>query len=1019
MVLGGEACSDQLGWRLAAGREVWNTYGPTEATVVTTAARISVGQPVTIGHPLAGWEVAVVDGSGHPVEPGATGELVVGGIGLGRYLDPDLDASRYGPLPALGWTRAYRTGDMVRWTPEGLQFQGRRDDQVKIGGRRIELGEIDAALAGAPGVVAAATVTRTSAGGNTILVGYVAGSLDVAAVRAHLEHRLPRALVPVIVQLDALPTKASGKVDRQALPWPPPAQTAQTAGLGELDQGGDPTSSPTATWLARCWSDQLGPLPIGPESNFFELGGTSLSAAKLVSALRTCFPGAAIADVYRHPTLQALADRLDSFVRTDVVGEPARQATRRWGVVRLAGTGVLVTLGALQWLIGLFAYNQLFGIGPRIGWAAVVGAWLVLSSAPGRAAIVVVVRRALLPGLAPGRYRREGWLAARLWFAEHAAETLHAEVMAGTPWALRTARLMGNDVGDGARLGTLPSPASLVHIGPGATVEGDVDLRGWWVDGTELVVGTVRIGAGARIGTRSVLMPGADVGDGAEIEPGSVVSGQVPAGERWAGSPARCVGAAGEVWGDPSVPVTDTRTVSKARYAVGLAVASLLPLIAGVPTLILLFAVGDLGTVHRFTHWVLALAPVLTISYLGTYAVLMACAVRVLGRSIHPGIHVDRGRTGWALWLTDLLFAQSRGILFPLYASVYTRRWLQLLGIEVGRRSEVSTAVGLHRLVRLGDTSFVTDDVVFAAARARGGWLEVAPIEVGDRSFVGNSAVLQSGTTVGDDSLVGVLSTPPTRSAAGTSWLGVPALVLPRAPQATDPARTVCPPRRLVAARGAVEAVRILLPATISTILGICAFEVLENVGMREGALWLLPAVPLVLAVAGVCAVGCTVLAKWVLMGRYRPGAHPLWSSYVWRDELVNSLHEQLAGTWLLDAGVGTPILPAYIRAMGGRVGTGVWFESLNVTEFDLVDLGDGSVVNRGAVMETHLFHDRLFQLGPATLGPGATLGPHTAMLPDTEVGAGCTVGARSVVMRGESLPAGSRWHGIPVTPAG
>jgi len=100
---------------------------------------------------------------------------------------------------------------------------------------------------------------------------------------------------------------------------------------------------------------------------------------------------------------------------------------------------------------------------------------------------------------------------------------------------------------------------------------------------------------------------------------------------------------------------------------------------------------------------------------------------------------------------------------------------------------------------------------------------------------------------------------------------------------------------------------------------------------------------------------------------------------------------------------------------MGATVGRNVWFETLAVTEFDVVTLGDGCVVNRGACVETHLFHDRLMRIGPARLGPGSTLGPSSLVLPDTVLGAGARVGARSVVLRGEELPAGSSWHGSPV----
>jgi non-ribosomal peptide synthetase-like protein len=130
---------------------------------------------------------------------------------------------------------------------------------------------------------------------------------------------------------------------------------------------------------------------------------------------------------------------------------------------------------------------------------------------------------------------------------------------------------------------------------------------------------------------------------------------------------------------------------------------------------------------------------------------------------------------------------------------------------------------------------------------------------------------------------------------------------------------------------------------------------------------------------------------------------------------VVNTCGVQLAGSWLLASALGTPLLPAYIRAMGGKVGKGVWFETLNITEFDLVEVGDGCAVNRFACIETHLFHDRLLRMGPAVLGRDSTLGPNSAVLPDTVLGSGCTVGGRSVVLRGERLPANTAWHGAPV----
>ena len=166
LIFGGEACPPSLAERVVApGREVWNTYGPTEATVVACAAPLVADGPVRIGLPLAGWDLAVVDPDGVPVPAGEIGELIIGGVGLARYLDPDKDAERFAAMPTLGWPRAYRSGDLVVHDPAGLVFVGRADEQVKLGGRRIELGEVDAALQALPGVSAAAAAVQTTAAG--------------------------------------------------------------------------------------------------------------------------------------------------------------------------------------------------------------------------------------------------------------------------------------------------------------------------------------------------------------------------------------------------------------------------------------------------------------------------------------------------------------------------------------------------------------------------------------------------------------------------------------------------------------------------------------------------------------------------------------------------------------------------------------------------------------------------------------------------------------------------------------
>ena len=249
LIMGGEACPAELASRLQApGREVWNTYGPTEATVVACAALLDGTAPIRIGLPLAGWDLAVVDGGGAPVAAGESGELIISGVGLARYLDPAKDAEKYAPMPTLGWPRAYRSGDLVRNDPAGLIFLGRADDQIKLGGRRIELGEIDGELLRLPGVVGAAAAVHATASGNKVLIGYltVDPSYDSAVALELLRSRMPAALVPRLAVVSDLPTRTSGKVDRDALPWPLPRSKPAATGLTN-GRAGSPGSG-TTSW---------------------------------------------------------------------------------------------------------------------------------------------------------------------------------------------------------------------------------------------------------------------------------------------------------------------------------------------------------------------------------------------------------------------------------------------------------------------------------------------------------------------------------------------------------------------------------------------------------------------------------------------------------------------------------------------------------------------------------------------------------------------------------------------------
>ncbi|WP_407911304.1 Pls/PosA family non-ribosomal peptide synthetase [Kitasatospora sp. NE20-6] len=1004
LIFGGEACPPELVERLVTeGREVWNTYGPTEATVVACGALLTGEGPVRIGLPLDGWELAVVDDADRPVPMGASGQLVIGGVGLARYLDAAKDAEKYAPLSSLGWERAYRSGDLVRAEPAGLVFLGRGDEQVKLGGRRIELGEVDAALQALPKVAGAAAAVRTARSGNQLLVGYlvVQEGFDRDAAVERLRAELPAALVPMLAPVDELPTRTSGKVDRDALPWPLP---------GAVDGGPAEELYGTEAWLAQQWAEILGVPVRSADDDFFAVGGGSLAAAQLTTLLRARYPSASVIDIYQQPTVRALARLLERSVRSDDAARTIVPTPRRAGLVQLAALLPLFTLVGLRWWVALLALgNALAWAGdypwaPTASWWAVGAGAVLLFSPPGRLAVAAGGARLLLRGVGPGSHPRGGSVHLRLWAAERLAEASGATALSGA-WLVRYARALGARVGPDVDLHALPPVTGMLRLGKGCAVENEVDLSGYWLDGDRLEIGPVRVGSGAVIGTRSTLFPGARVGKRAEVAPGSGVTGQVPTGQRWAGAPAVKLGKAERGWPKQRPPRTARWAAVYGLTGTGL---GLLPLASLLPALLVagrFVHPGD-GLAAALRGALVAVVPA-TLAYGLTYAVLVLVSVRVLSIGLHTGYHPLHGRVGWQAWTVSQLMDLARETLFPLYAGLITPVWLRALGMRVGRRAEVSTVLALPSLTTVGDGAFLADDTLIAPYELGGGWVRVGRAEIGRQAFLGNSGMTAPGRSVPDRGLVGVLSAAPKKAKRGSSYLGMPPVRLPRAADTADLSLTYDPPARLLWARGLVELGR-LLPVFASAALGVLTAAALCALGspLLSGA---------VLLAAGLAACVVAVAAKWLLVGRYRAVEHPLWSGFVWRNELADTFVEVLAVPWLVGAVPGTPLLNLWLRAQGATVGRGVWCESYWLPEADLVTLGDGATVNRGCVLQTHLFHDRIMRLDTVVLREGATLGPGGIVLPGSTIGARSTLGPASLVMRAETVPADTRWLGNPI----
>lgn len=323
---GGEALSEALADALQQRcRSVWNAWGPTETTVVATAARLAAGETITVGTPLAGVRVYIVDRNGRLQPSGVPGEIAVGGAGVARgYLNrPDEDARLFGDDPFDVGGRIYRTGDRGRLLPDGrIQHLGRYDAQLKIRGFRIEPGEIESTLCEHPDVGCCVVVARAAPSGDQQLIAYIVGDgarPSHAAARDWLRRRLPEYMVPsAFVHLSALPMTPSGKLDKAALPAPSPRDFGRSSA--------QPPRNDTERRVAALWAALLGFPVTNVNSDFFDVGGNSLLGARLIFTARREF-GVALSLATFLDSGRTVAE-LAALIDTEIVADTEHVASK-------------------------------------------------------------------------------------------------------------------------------------------------------------------------------------------------------------------------------------------------------------------------------------------------------------------------------------------------------------------------------------------------------------------------------------------------------------------------------------------------------------------------------------------------------------------------------------------------------------------------------------------------------------------------------------------------------------------
>jgi non-ribosomal peptide synthetase-like protein len=1063
--LGGEACPESLVQRWSReGRQMFNTYGPTEATVSASLARLQPGQPVTIGTPLPNYGLLVIDANTDAVAPasgnatpaagpvlrllarGEVGELCITGPGLAAgYLGrPDLTAEKFLTNP---WSsgahdaRLYRTGDLARIGVDGeVVCLGRADDQVKIRGFRVELGEIEALLAQQAGVGTVAVLLRKDDGIDQ-LVAYIvpdAAAPDPRELRTALAAKLPPYMVPGRYEmLDAMPRLTSGKIDRKTLKATP-LSAPQAGSAEDSDLPETPAEEVLFAALAKLFPGQ----PILRNADFFtDLGGHSFFAARLASALRADprYAHITVRDIYQQRQIGKIAQVLgEAHASSKEEQDWTPPSTlKRWlcGIAQAAAMPPLVTLRMAQWLAPFFTYHFFTGDpGDSVARAIAASVGVFLLATVGEFAIAIAGKWLIAGRLKAGVYPLWGLTYYRWWLADRLVEAAPAYLLSGSSLNAWWLRALGAKVGKEVTIGsmTLRAP-DLLHISDQVSIGNAVNFENARVERGQLYLGQITLEKDACVSSFAIMEGNTRVETLGHLEGQSALSdgGVVPAGRVWSGSPARDAGAF-ENKLPPRPPVTAARRAAEALFFIfGILLVVTLFFMPVFPSFVLIdwfdeagwlpWIQGDDMRIQLLRYFLLAF-PASTVLIVLTALVSAGIRWSALPR-LKPGQFPVHGNTYCAKWLVSQIQESSLNVLHGIYATVFAPYWYRLLGAKVGKDAEISTALGVvPDMLTLGDETFIADAVMLGDEEIDGGWMIMKPTVISHRSFVGNGAYIPDGTVLPEHVLIGVHSRAPDNAQmnSGDTWLGSPPINLPAREQTSGYPEWLTfhpsPLRRL--GRGLIEAFRIVAPHALVIAVGytlVLAVMPAAGAGRWGEVIWDLTLAGLVYGVGNYVFV---VLLKWLLIGRYRKQSEPMWTPFVWLSEGVTNLYEGIAVPNFMRYLRGTPWLPLAFNVLGCRIGKGVYMDTTDITEFDCVQIGDNSELNALSCPQTHLFEDRVMKIDHVVIGERVYMGPRAAVLYSAAVGDNARLGPLTLVMKGETIPANGNWAGCPAAPS-
>jgi non-ribosomal peptide synthetase-like protein len=919
------------------------------------------------------------------------------------------------------------------------------DDQIKIRGFRVELGDIENALLRVAGIQHAAVILKSESGEVDRLVAFLVTErhADFAHVHAHvvtmLKAALPSYMIPHHMEhVEKIPLLSSGKVDRRRLQSYTLTPSAHTRASHEKQAG----ITATERLLLEAACSVFGSDDLDLDGDFFtDLGGHSLLAARFVSEVRKHehFAHLSLHILYEKRSLRQVSAYLDElaesfmsqsqregFSSPNVEAFEAPPLLRRFlcGCAQFLSLPLIFSFLMFQWL-GIFLITMWLihdNTPVIVEWATLCV--LYAASNVFLKLLAVTVKWTILGRAKPGVYPLWGSYYFRCWLVQRILQTVNVQLLQSSPLMRIYLRLLGARVGQDVMLSAFEMGLpDLLSIGRGTAVGYKTNFANMLVSGNTMTLAPITLGEEVIIGSGCTISHGVTLGNNVELgdltslAPNTSVSPQ----ERWEGSPGRYVRSIDvETLPEPSIVSSFCRRRNEVIYGFSYFAIQTIDLIPIFPAFYFfdyLTSFTNSTSLSVYTLFLIGL-PTALVLLLTSVAMVVALRWLIIPKRLKPGrvsIH------SWAYmqqWIMDLASNVLLATLSSLYATLYMRFWYRLMGVRVGKGTEISTSLGSrYDMITLGKNNFIADEVIVGDPDIQRGWLTLDKITLGDRVFVGNSAVVPPGSKVEREALIGVKSLLPhsLRVKAGETWFGSPALLFPsRQKIHVEEMWTYEPAFLRVVGRALFEAFYISLPTAIFIVAGYLAADRIQEawIESRYGDSMALAAlavvtIPLIFALI-------PLIYKWVLIGVFRPKVSPMWSFWSMRSESVIGLYIGLLGKASIETLRGTPFLPWILRLYGMKIGQGVWIDTIDITEFDCITVGDFASLSAGSCLQCHLYEDRLMKVGRIHVGQGVHVGWGSTVLYDTHIGDYAELGPLTVVMKGESIPAYTSWVGIP-----